>query len=162
MPPTPDRHPGPLLEEEIQLETQAADPSLDGAIRYVSGAFRLRDSAGVFDARSGGGGITEAQHRALRQLIHFLDDGPAQGFPSGSFAEILPAADPFPTSHIWWETSGKLKKIVELAVTRNANQTPATETWSVYDTDGSTVLATVADAIVYSGVFETSRTRTIS
>jgi hypothetical protein len=32
----------------------------------------------------------------------------------------------------------------------------------VYDTDGSTVLATVTDAITYGGVFETDRTRTIA
>jgi hypothetical protein len=36
------------------------------------------------------------------------------------------------------------------------------EQWKVYDVDGSTVLATVTDSISYSGVFETSRTRTIT
>jgi hypothetical protein len=38
---------------------------------------------------------------------------------------------------------------------------PTTEEWKMYDTDGSTVLATVTDTISYSGPFETSRTRAI-
>lgn len=107
-------------------------------------------------------GVTESEHEVLRQLIHFIDDGPGGGFVSGAFMETLPSADPFPTSYIWWESSGKVDKIVELTLTRNANQTPATEEWQMYDEDGSTVLTTVTDTISYSGVFETSRTRVIA
>lgn len=52
---TPDRHPGPLQEEEeIQLYEVAGDPASAGRMRYVGGAFRLRDSIGVFDPRTGG------------------------------------------------------------------------------------------------------------
>ena len=72
------------------------------------------------------------------------------------------ASNPFPTSYIWWESASKAQKIVELTLTRNANQTPATEEWKMYDTDGTTVLATVTDTIAYSGIFETSRTRAIA
>ncbi len=110
------------------------------------------------------GDITAAQHAALRQLIHLADGvgGPFEEFLSGAYREILPVADPFPTSVIWWENSAKLKKIVEKTLTLNANKTPSTIEWKVYDTDGSTVLATVTDAITYSAVFELSRTRTIS
>jgi len=102
-----------------------------------------------------------AQHKALRHLIHFIDDGPADGFASGAYHEMLPAG-PFPTSYIWWESAAKLKKIVELTITRGQGQRPVTEVWKMYDTDGTTILTTVTDAIVYSGVFETSRTRTIA
>ena len=38
--------------------------------------------------------------------------------------------------------------------------TPTTEVWKMYDTDGTTVLVTLTDAITYSGVFEATRTRT--
>jgi hypothetical protein len=111
-------------------------------------------------------GLTETAHRALRQLIHFIDNGPAEGFASGAYRETLPAADPFPTSIIWWESSSKLKKIVEKLITRTGGGattiTPTPIVWKVYDTDGSTVLATVSDAVSYSGPFETNRTRTIS
>jgi len=143
------------------LEPSAIVPTVNGELRYVTGVgFRFYEE-GVEKGLTGTG-ISESQHRALRQLIHFIDDGPANGFPSGSYREILPTANPFPTSEIWWESSALLKKIVELTVTRNANKTPATEVWEMYDTDGTTVLATVTDTISYSGIFETNRTRTIA
>jgi hypothetical protein len=109
---------------------------------------------------------TPARHRALRQLIHFINDGPACGFASGAYKETLPAGDPFPTSIIWWVSSSKVDKIVEKTITRSGGGatvvTPTPVVWKMYDTDGSTVLCTVSDAISYSGPFETSRTRTIT
>lgn len=101
-------------------------------------------------------------HETLRHLIHFIDDGPAGGFASGAYKETLPAADPFPSSVIWWESSSKLKKIVELSITRNSNKLPTSEVWKMYESDGTTVKTTVTDSISYSGVFETYRTRTIA
>lgn len=108
-----------------------------------------------------GTGLSAEQHRVLRQLIHFIEEGPAGGFTSGAYKETLPSGDPFPTSVIWWESSSKLKKIVERTITWTG-VTPTTDEWKIYDTDGSTLLATVSDAISYSGVFETTRTRTIT
>lgn len=102
------------------------------------------------------------RHKTLRHLIHFIDDGPAGGFVSGAYKEILPAGNPFPTQAIWWESSSKLKKIVELNVTRDSQKKPMSEEWKMYNIDGVSVLTTVTDAISYSGVFETTRTRTIS
>jgi len=157
---TPDRDPGPRLEEEVQFEEQSSDPTVLGGVRYVSGSFRMLDGTGVFDPRAGSG-LTENAHKALRQLIHFIENGPAESFASGAYRETLPAANPFPTSVVWWESSSKVKKIVERLLTwTGVNLT--TDQWKVYDTDGSTVLATVTDSISYSGVFETSRTRTIA
>lgn len=150
------------IGEFVDLVEADADPTVDGQMGYRAGAFRFKDAAGVFDPRTGGSGLTESQHKALRQLIHFIDSGPADGFASGAYLEILPAADPFPTSEIWWESASKLEKIVELTITRNANKTPATEVWKMYDGDGTTVLATVTDSFSYSGIFVTSVTRTIA
>jgi hypothetical protein len=162
MPRTPDRFPGSREEDELQLTPEASDPTIVGAVRNVSGLFRLRDNDGAFSPL----GVETSRHAAIRNLIHFIDDGPAEGFASGAFKETLPAASPFPTSVIWWESSSKLKKIVEKTITRSGgaatNVTPTPIIWKVYDTDGSTVLATVSDAITYSGVFETSRVRTIT
>lgn len=109
---------------------------------------------------AGSGGLTEAQHKTLRQGIHFLETGgPAEGFASGAYREVTGTV--FPSAVVWWESSSKLKKIVERLLTwTGVNLT--TDQWKVYDTDGSTVLATITDAISYSGVFETSRTRTIA
>lgn len=110
---------------------------------------------------AGGSGITEGAHQALRQLIHFIDDGPASGFASGAYRETLPASNPFPTSATWYEDNTKAKKIVEKLITYTG-PIATTVQWKVYDTDGTTVLATVTDSVSYSGVFETSRTRTIA
>jgi hypothetical protein len=110
---------------------------------------------------AGTGALTEAAHRTLRQLIHFIGDGPAEGFASGAYKETLPAGSIFPTSEVWWESASKLKKIVSLDTTWTGVNITA-EVWKVYDTDGSTVLATVTDAISYTGIFETDRTRTIA
>lgn len=111
-------------------------------------------------AASAGGGITAAQHDAIRQLIHFIDDGPGTGFASGAYKETTPAG-PFPTSEIWWTSSGKTHKIVSLDTTWTGAKITQ-EVWKVYAADGVTVLATITDAIAYSGFFETSRTRTWS
>jgi len=158
---TPQRFPGPDLEDDsIQLDDRGTDSTIVGSIWRLGNDLFGRDSTGKFNLRSGGGGITDAQHKALKDLIHFIDDGPADGWASGAYKEILPAANPFPNQEIWWTSSGKTARIVSLDITRNANKTPATEVWKVYDTDGSTILVTVTDTISYSGVFETTRTRT--
>lgn len=162
MPRTPDRAAGTRFEEKLELTDDGLTADSEGQIVYSGGAFSLRDSVGAFDPRSGGGGITEAQHKALRQLIHFIDDGPAESFASGAFKEQLPAGNPFPTSAIWYTDNTKVGKIVELTVTYNANKTIATEVWKMYDTDGSTVLVTVTDTITYSGIIENTRTRAIA
>ena len=155
---TPDRYPGPREEEEVQYQEQSTDPTANGAVRYVSGSFRMKDSTGVFDPRAGSG-LTENAHKALRQLIHFIDDGPADGFASGAYRETTGTV--FPSSIIWWESSSKAQKIVERTLTwTGVNLT--TDEWKIYDTDGTTLLVTVSDSISYSGVFETSRTRTIT
>ena len=163
MPQTPDRRPGALIEDdEVRLTPNLSGPSTGGAFNYDGSDFVFRDALGSFNPRTGGSGITAAQHKALRQLVHLAHNGPFEGFASGAYLETLPSADPFPTSFTWYEDNTKTKKIVEETVTYNSNKTLATDEWKVYDTDGSTVLATVTDTISYSGVFETSRTRTVT
>jgi hypothetical protein len=107
--------------------------------------------------------INSTEHASLRQLIHLAEEGgPFEEFTLGSYREVLPTGDPFPTSVIWWETSAKLKKIVEETVTYNSQKLITSDEWKVYNTDGVTVLKTATDTITYSGVFETNRTRTIT
>jgi hypothetical protein len=164
MPRTPDRRSGPQREDDsILFEDRGSDiDSAERGLYRKGGDMYARDSVGAFNLRTGGSGLTESAHRTLRQLIHFIDDGPAEGFASGAYREILPSGNPFYTSITWWESSAKLKRIVDLTITRNGNQTPSQEQWRMFDTDGTTVLATVTDAISYSGVFETTRTRMIA
>lgn len=110
----------------------------------------------------GGSGITANEHQTLRQLIHFINEGPANGFLSGAYKETLPFGSPFPTSIIWYEDSTKVKKIVEKSLTYAGNKTITNILWQMYAIDGISVIATVSDAITYDRVFETTRTRTIS
>lgn len=159
---TPDRRPGVSDEEGVDFEDIGEYASAPGQLRYHSGRFSLYDSTGEFDPRSGGG-ISEAQHKALRQLIHFLEFGPGDGFGAGPYySETLPAGDPFPTSETWYTDSGKTNKIFEWAGTYNVNKTFATETWTVYKSDGTNKAAEAVDTISYSGLFETSRSRAVT
>ena len=109
------------------------------------------------------GTLDANQHKVIRQLIHLAEGigGPFEGFASGAYREILPSANAFPTSIIWYDDITKTKKIVEKTLTYNTNKSVSTVSWKVYNTDGLTVLATVTDTINYSGIFETNRTRTI-
>jgi len=161
MPRTPDRHPGPLEEDQIRITRPEGYGDSYGTLEYgQDGYFSFTDAYGAFNPRTGDG-ISAYDHKRLRHLIHFIDDGPAGGFASGAYREVLPAGSPFPTSYTWYESSAKAKKIVELTVTYTG-AFPTTEVWKMYDDDGATVLVTVTDTIAYSGGFETNRTRAIS
>ena len=122
-------------------------------------ATNVQDALKDIDNAVASGGMTEAQHKAIRHLIHFIDNGPAEGFASGAYREVTGTV--FPTAVVWYDKSGEgKKKIVEQLITwTGVNAT--TVVWKIYDAT-ETLLATVTDAITYSGVFETSRTRTIA
>lgn len=169
-----------VLSETSFSVLETIGTSTGGAVdfHYKSGATRIgfdptglshvtsnnvQDAIEELDASVGTTGITEAEHKALRQLIHLADEGgPYEGFTTGAYQETLPSATPFPTSVIWWTDSGKTAKIVEETVTYNPNKTIATDNWKVYDVDGVTLMAEITDTIVYSGVFELHRTRAIT
>lgn len=157
---------------------EAIGTSTGGSVdfHYKSGATRIgldptglahvssnnvQDAIEELDAAVGTTGITEADHKTLRQLIHLADEGgPYEGFLTGAYQETI--GSPFPTSVIWWTDSGKTAKIVEETVTYNGNKTVNTDNWKVYDTDGVTLLAEITDTVVYAGVFELNRTRAIT
>lgn len=106
---------------------------------------------------AGGTGVSEATHEALLQLIHFLEDGPANGFVSGATRAITGTV--FPTQILWRRAD--TTKLVERNLTWSGPRV-TTDEWKIYAADGTTVLATVTDTITYSGAFETSRTRAIA
>lgn len=155
----------PVRDETVRdlyLIEQDVDPAYEGTARYVDGAWRLKDSIGVFDPRQGGTGMTPDDHRTLPQLIHFLDEGPAKGYTSGATKTVTGGL--FPTLVEWRRQDGTL--LVDKTITRSGggatNLKPTPIVWRLYDTDGTTLLETVSDAVTYSGVNETGRVRTIS
>jgi hypothetical protein len=117
------------------------------------------DPAAWIAVGGGGSGISAEAHKVLRQLIHFIDNGPAEGFASGAYREMTGTA--FPTAVIWYNEFGVSKKKIVEKLTTWTGVLPTTITWKVYDAS-EVLLATVTDTIVYSGMFETSRTRAIS
>lgn len=116
----------------------------------------------VISGSSGSSGITASQHQTLRQLIHFIDEGPADGFVSGAYKNITPAGSVFPTSIIWYVDGTLTQKIVEKTIVWSG-VVPNIITWKVYNPDGVTVAHMVSDSISYvNNVFEYNRIRTIS
>jgi hypothetical protein len=122
---------------------------LDGYVKNIIG-------------QGGGGGITPTEHETLRQLIHFIDEGPGDGFASGAYKVVHPTGNPFPAYTIWYIDNTMTLKLVEKLITYNASHFPVTIQWNMYDVDGVTIVHTVTDAITYSGPFESTRTRSIS
>jgi hypothetical protein len=54
MPPTPDRKPGRLEEDdELFFVPNTTPPSEAGAMNYDGTSFQMKDSLGTFDPRSG-------------------------------------------------------------------------------------------------------------
>jgi len=168
-----DGYPAPVdsTEDGIQIAGFFVGEDEKPASDELVGGYREADELVLFDSSypagitiatlaTGGGGLTPSQHKTLRHGIHFVDNGPAEGFASGAYRETVGA--PFPSSVVWYVSNAKTEKIVELTLTRNANKSVASKEWKIYDTDGTTVLATITDTITRSGIFETSRTRAIT
>ena len=108
------------------------------------------------------GYVSKFEHKTLRDLIHFIDEGPGDGFLSGAFKEVLPSGAPFPTSVIWYLDATKTTKLVEKFITYTGVAFPSVITWNMYDYDGVTLIHTVTDTITYNTAFESTRSRTIS
>lgn len=162
MPRTPDRSPGVSDEEGVILETTAS-ATQQGEIRYDGSSFSFYDGVGEYDPRTGGGGISAAQHKVLRQLIHLAEHGgPWDAFSTAPYWEPKSGSGPWDYGYTWWESSSKTNKIVEKTINRDSSIRPTTIVWVVYDTDGSTALVTATDTYAYSGsLFKpTSITRT--
>lgn len=151
---TPDRRPGILEEDEaIKLGAQAVVPTVNGEFRYVTGVgFRFFEEG----SEKGLTGISEAQHKTLLQLVHFIDDGPAEGFVTGATRTTTGTVFP---SQILWRRADATKPVEKNLTYTGAF--PTTIEWKIYAADGTTVLATVTDTVSYSGAFETGRTRAI-
>lgn len=95
MPRTPDRFPGRREEEALALNPGTTSPSETGEIRYLSGTGFLFREEGITRTLSTGG-LSSVDHASLRQLTHFLDEGPGEGFPSGGIQGNLAFRQPLP------------------------------------------------------------------
>jgi hypothetical protein len=137
----PDRHPGPSIEEELRLEEDTTDPTVPGALRYVSGSLRFHDAVGVFNPRTGSGGITEEQHEILDTLIHELAET--------SYLEITRSSGRV-SSVIVWTDDTKTKKVREVTITRSSGRVSSVVE-KHYDATG-TLKQTLTHTIARTGI----------
>ncbi len=127
-----------------------------------SGILSLSGSLDLLDPVDTSGSIlNENQHKSYRSLIHFLNEGPGNGFGTGLYREVVPSGSMFPT-RVTWKTSSTGSKIVEGLVTYNPTRTINTEQWSMYDSVGTTIIEQIIDTVTYQGIFELYRIRTTS
>ena len=79
---TPDRAPGPSVEEETQYEDRTADgnPTVDGAVRYVSGDLVVKLPTGVVSLSSGTGSPHPVHVDTIDPAI---DDDSGSGYQVG-------------------------------------------------------------------------------
>jgi hypothetical protein len=137
---------------ELNLVDLGEDPSTVGGISLNNGSLRGRDSLGVFNLRSGGGGITEAEHQDLDTLVHAIAET--------SYDEVT-RADGRISRVITWTSPAKLLKIREIAIVRDSIGRIAQCVWTQYDYTGAvkeTMVETFARSC--SSVSSVTRTRT--
>ena len=106
MPVTTDDQPGARIEEEVQFESQASNPTVDGAVRFVSDDLVCKTSTGVKSlTAAAGGGITESQHDGLDDLVHWLAESHHLEVvrTSGKVSRVTA-----------WTDAGKTQKVREL------------------------------------------------
>jgi hypothetical protein len=125
----------------------------------TAGHITLTDCYGnaITDVSSQFSPVTSENHEAIRQLIHFIEDGPT----TGDTIRRENTGTVFPTAIVWYHTVNTVEvKLVEKLITWTGVN-PTTIVWKLYD-DSETLLVTITDAISYTGVFETGRTRVIT
>lgn len=150
----------------IRYPSGALSVGVDPTNITFSTATDLQQMLEDIAAEISGGGITEAQHKALRQLIHFLaDGGPGEGITANNPVKKTSWNGIFSTGYIWYDddpdSEPSAGKIVEKAVVWSGIMKDS-ETWIVYKTDGTSKAADAVDTITNSGITETKRTRVIT
>jgi len=149
---TPDRTPGPSLEEELQLDDVTSDPTVVGGITQNAGALIGKDSIGVFNLRSGTG-ISEGTHRSLDQLVHEIAETSFDEFSyTGNRVDDI----------ITWTTVSKTQKIREQLFTYIGNQVSVITT-KQYDGTGVLIVGeTLTETFAYTGNQVISITRALT
>lgn len=140
---TPDRTPGPALEEELQLEDRTVDgnPTVNGAVRYVSGDLVVKLPSGVSSLTTGTG-LSEGAHNDLDQLVHNIAED--------AFEEYAYSGNKV-TDIIIWTDNGKTQKIRETNFTYTGNKVTQIVT-KQYDGTGTLIVGqTMTESLTYSG-----------
>lgn len=152
MPRTPDRVPGPSVEEEVQFEDRTADgnPTETGAVRFVSGDWVGYDGASVKSLTTGTG-LSEGGHRALDQLVHEIAESSFQEFEyTGQRVDAIRT----------YTDGAKTTKVREQEFTYTG-QNVTTIVTKQYDS-GGTLVETLTETLAYTGATLNSITRVLT
>lgn len=142
-------------------------PTIKGAVDKtvlvdrINGSLRFTDQAvsrvlGELVSASAG---QTTSHAGLFDIIHFLTDGPGDGWPSGVYCQeqynglLL-------TRATWYTSSAMTTPIVQRTYTYNGLLV-ATDTVTLYSAAG-TAVRVCQDVYSYAGIQRTGRTRTFS
>ena len=103
-----------------------------------------------------------AYHAGLIDLIHYLDEGPADAYASGCVLKVV-RNGPLLTSRTWYTSASQsAPAIVSVAYTyKTGTPLPATKTWVVYTVTG-TVARTLVDTFTWTGPLLSQVVRTWS
>ena len=152
---------GSLMIKILAGEVEVVDSNID-LLQFSSEQRQFLYDAGVRIGMEATGGITQAQYDYLIQILRLSDgDGPVSDYPN-SYRVTLPAADPFPTQIIWYDSVGiGAKKITEKTLTYDDQKRITRSEQITYD-DTETIVGRIIDEFTYAGPFETLRHRTIA
>lgn len=95
------------------IEQTGVGTDFAGQVKFSDGGFKMRDGAGEFDPRAGGGGLTHAQHQGLDTLIHDLAEN--------NFTKIVRDANGRAQDVLVFVDNTEAVGIRDLSVTRDAN-----------------------------------------
>lgn len=145
-----------LQRDELSLEDfSQGDPDTPGAIRFTGGAFRQKDSSGVYDPRT----VWVTPHVQVPSIAHLIVAYGASGY----YRVINKAAGSIaPDSIVGYYDAAKTKTAYRIVYTRNAFGQANRIVTTVYAPDGATVVNTCTEDVVYSGIDEVSRTSVVT
>lgn len=137
---------------ELDLPETGEDPVAVGQITLNGGAFKARDSTGVFDLRSGSG-LSLGSHRSVDQLVHEIAET--------SFDEYLYTGNRC-DSITTWTSPAKTTKVREVLFTYSGNTVTSIVT-KQYDGAGVLIAGeTMTETLAYTGNQLNSDTRVMT
>ena len=148
-----------IADLEFVDQSAAGNPTVPGVVRWT-GTDVVIYINGEVKSLITGSGMSEEQHKVLRQLIHFLESGPGDGFGSTPYRETTWSGVK-QTAEVWYTDSGKTNKVVELVWTYSGVKITG-ETTRVYKSDGTSPGAEAVVTVTYSGIMEINRSRAIT
>lgn len=104
--------------------------------------------------------ISDTQsHQALLDIVHFLEDGPGDGWASGAVCVRIGTA-PNAGGWVWYTSTALSARIIDMTINYATNSIlPSTKVWRLYAANGTTVIRTLTDTYTWTGPILTQRQR---